>query len=264
MKIHAALFGLVFACAHTLAAPAAPPAASRAAAAPSDPWLEQTTKKVKQLFPSYTFDDVRRSEIPNIAEIHSPGQIVYFAPEQNLLILGELWSANGKSLTQAKLTQMAAARISDVDMDAGLTVGTGDTEVIAFVNPDCGYCTRAEEWFEQKDFKGVRMRYFLVPSPGREIAHQKAMEAICAPADKRAEVFAKLYTRDPLPHQSEWSTCDFGEARLTTHAEIAKKVGVSATPYFLVKKSSVPGYEVITGFAPERLESLLTSNTSKE
>lgn len=246
------------------AQPALPPtsAMSSPEAAKADPGegsLARATRKIADMFPSVTFDEVKESEIPGIVEIHTPGNIIYFAPDQNILVMGEFWSANGKSITQEKVMLAAASKAGDIDLTSSVTVGKGERQIIAFVNPECGYCKKAHEWFEQKNFAGVRTHYFVMPNPGHVDAHRRAIQAVCAPEHLRAEAIRQLYERSTSTNQSELLSCDFGEAQLAKHAEIAKKVGVSATPFFLVKDPAHSGYEVIAGFAPEKLEPLLSN-----
>lgn len=233
----------------------------------SDEWLENAKQRLKATFPSFTAEDVRRSEIPGLAEVYGGPNLVYFAPEQNVLFIGEMYSANGVSITKDKLSAFTAqkAASADIDLTKAVTVGQGPTEVIAFVDPDCGYCKRAHQWFEKHKFEHVRQHVFFVPltDPRRRAAHARALQAVCAPAELKEEAIRQLYQPRSSTDQSALLTCDFGEAQLAAHAEIARRVGAFATPFFLVKTPSASKYEVIAGFDEERLASLLTS-TSKE
>lgn len=236
-------------------------------ASESDEWLANAEARLKSTFPSFTAEDVRRSEIPGLVEVYGGPNLVYYAPEQNLLVIGEVYSANGKSITKDKLTEFTAqkAASADIDLSKAVTVGEGTTEVIAFVDPDCGYCKRAHQWFEKNKFDHVRQHVFFVPltDPRRRAAHARALQAVCAPAELKEEAIRQLYQPSAQKDQSALLTCDFGEAQLAAHAEIARKVGAFATPFYLVKTPSASKYEVIAGFDEERLGSLLAS-TQKE
>lgn len=230
-----------------------------ASAEPTDVWLENARKTLALTFPNYEVEDVRRAEIPGLIEVYAGGRIVYFAPDQDLLVMGEIYSANGVPLTQKKITQFAAEKAAGIDLKEAITVGDGATQVIAFVDPDCGYCKSAHEWFAKQAFKNVSTHTFLMSTLGRISAHARAMQAVCAPKELREEAIRQLYERGSPTGQGELLSCDFGEAHLTAHAEIARKVGVYATPFYLVKTPSATRYEVIAGFDRERLGSLLAS-----
>ena len=223
-----------------------------------DAFIEHARQKLHQSFPKTTVTAVQPSVIPGLAEIYSDGQIFYYAPEQNVLFFGEMYDAGGVSLTQASLSERVAQQASAIDLTEAVAFGEGDTEMIAFVDPDCSYCRVAHQWWQEKKYSDVRTYVFVTPTNGRPSAHARALNLVCTPPENRMEAFRQLFERRNHTDQSGFAICESGEAQLAAQAAIAKKLGVLGTPYFLVKTPASKGYEVVTGFNRTRLDSLLS------
>lgn len=214
--------------------------------------LVAAQEKLQATFSQMQFDEIRESEIPGIVEIYAGQKIIYFAPEQKILIFGELYSAGGASITEEKQRKFVERRASNIDRSSALTLGSGPVEVVMFVDPDCGYCRNAYKWLREKNFSNVTHRVFFTDSSSRPDAHARAMRAACAKDAERADALTQVFEGRNAVLPTLLTSCEGGEERLASQARVASGVGVYATPTFLVKG------QVVNGFNRERLESLIT------
>ncbi len=175
------------------------------------------------------------------------GRIIYYAPEKNWLLFGEFFSPDGISQTQQRLQQLYAAEIEDLPLEQAITVGEGPTEVIEFVDPDCPYCRRWNDFAKQHP--ELKRRIFLVPLDGlHPSARGKSEHILCAedPAQTLEDFYAGRIGTDRLVG------CDAGKRRLTVHEDAARKLGLTGTPTLVIAG------QVITGFNSARVQTLLS------
>jgi protein-disulfide isomerase len=92
-----------------------------------------------------------------------------------------------------------------------------------------------------------------MPVKGRAQAEARALAAVCAPAAERQAALTRAFDSSTPMDLTKSERCAEGVKQLATHAEIARTVGVYATPFFIIDG------EVIAGFDKERLTELLTS-----
>jgi len=207
--------------------------------------------KLSKTFRNFQFDEIRKSELPGVYEVYTGGRIVYFAPEQSVLIFGELYRTDGHSITADKVAVAQALKAGDVDRSAAVVVGDGPVEVVEFVNPDCGYCRAAHTWFEKAQLeKNMKELVFFMPMQGHSEAEARAMNVICAPPALRRAAYDDLWsgkTADPAAQLK----CDGAAKQLADQAREAVRFGVLGTPTYIVKG------QVVTGFRQDQLQTLL-------
>jgi len=228
--------------------------AAFAAAAPDSheaQWLQQSQDKLQATFQNLQFEQIAPAEIPGLVEIYSGGKILYFHPEKELLFIGELYTANGLSLTEQKVSAFAARKASRIDKSAALVVGSGPREVIAFVDPDCSYCRQANAWLQAQNFPDVKELIYFMPVKGRAQAEARALEAVCAPEPLREAALTRAFDTSARLDLSQSVRCPEGLEQLARHADTARAVGVYATPFFIIDG------EVIAGFDKAKLTDLL-------
>lgn len=218
--------------------------------------LQVAQEKLQATFKSFQFDEIKASEIPGIVEIYGGGRIFYYAPKQELLLIGEMYTANGLSLTEQKLSQRAAAAAAGIDRSSAVVIGEGPRELIAFVDPDCGYCRTSYRWLAGREFRDAKVLLYFTPLSGRPAAEAKALEVLCAQAKDRAAALKRAFDPAPTDRPNPAVRCADGVAALEEHAALAKKLGVYATPFFLA------GDQVIAGFNRDKLEAYLGGTAS--
>lgn len=220
-------------------------------------WLDAAQDKLKATYQNLTFEKIAPSDLPGLIEIYTGGKILYYQPEKELLVIGEVYAANGVSLTEAKVSAFAAQKAGAIDRSLALTVGQGTREVIAFVDPDCTYCRQANAWFQAQAFPDVKELIYFMPVKGREQAEARALGAVCAPETERQAALTRAFDTSQRLDLTQSVRCKEGLDLLARQAETARAVGVYATPFFIIDG------EVIAGFDKTRLTELLGRSTAR-
>lgn len=208
-------------------------------------------EKFSTTFKNMKFTAIKPSELPGIYEVYTGGKIIYYAAAHDILVFGELYSSGGESLTAKKLERFTAVKAVAIDRGAALAVGQGTHELIAFLNPDCGYCSQALAWLEQQNYANTQLLVYFLQMEPRSSAYARALQAVCAPPELRREAMRQVFQRGPEASTQHILSCADGEATLAAQAKVAEEMGVAATPVFVVKG------ETVMGFRPDRLAALL-------
>ncbi len=216
--------------------------------------IKHVQDKLSQSFHNLTVDSVTASEVPGLFEVTVGSRVIYYAPAQDLLLFGEMYRTDGHSVTQDKMAALQSSKAKTIDTSAAVTVGSGPIDVLAFVDPDCGYCRKAHDFFSSHPELQSRItqHVFFLPLAGRADAEARAENFICAPPALRQAAYDELWTHAALDGQT-YLRCDGAAEKLAQEAREAARFGVQGTPTFVVKG------QVISGFAPDRLIALLTN-----
>ena len=133
-----------------------------------------------------------------------------------------------------------------LDLDKALRIGTGKTTVIEFTDPDCPYCRKAYQYFLTRP--DVTLYIYFNPLSSHQNARQKAQYILSSDDRERAyaEVMSGLYDSVPPAGSSEK-----GKKLLEEQMAIAKKMGVTEVPVFMVFG------RIVKGFDPRKIEAVL-------
>lgn len=211
---------------------------------------DEVSKKLAATFKNFEFDTIKKSEIPGVYEVYTGGRIVYFAPQQDILIFGEFYRTDGHSITEDKIAAAQVLKAGEIDKSAAMVVGDGSINVLEFVNPDCGYCRAAHQWMQAQGLeKNLKEYVFFMPLGQHPDAMAKAASVICAPPALRRAAYDDLWSGRPLD-PSKALSCDGAASKLAAQAKEAIKFGVQGTPTWVVKG------QVVMGFKQDQLQSL--------
>ena len=112
-----------------------------------------------------------------------------------------------------------------------IKIGNGKHELIAFTDPDCGYCRAAELMLKENEEKldVTKYIYFTPLDSIHPEAATKVVHILCS--DNPAQELDKIMRNEitEFPNQ-----CEEGKAKLAQHREIGAKLGVNGTPTFYV------------------------------
>jgi len=237
---------------HLLATAAVVAVALLAGGCQSSPPISVVDAKFRKTFDKMPVDAVKASEIRGLYEVYSGGKLFYFAPRENLLIFGELYSVDGRSVSQEKAERYVSERAIAVEPDVGTVVGDGDQELIAFIDPSCGHCREAHRWLESRNFAGMRVRFIFTNVDARTPMFPQVAQFLCAPEHLRREALRQVYAGAAAEPGEKLLFCDAAANQLAKQAAVAKSLGIDGTPTFVVNNQTV------LGFQRERLESLLS------
>lgn len=206
-------------------------------------YIRNAQEKLKATFIRMNVTDFGESPIPGIYEVVTGNRVIYFHPEKEMLIFGEIYTKNGKSLTQARLQQEQKRRVAKLDLSDALVIGNGPKNIIEFSDPECPYCQKFHAYAKKSEDKITR---YIIFTPIRQLhpnAHKKAVHVLCSENKEQAldDVFSNRLNYGQL------TTCREGEELLARHEQVSSQFGVSATPTLVL------GDSVVTGFNQARI-----------
>jgi thiol:disulfide interchange protein DsbC len=197
--------------------------------------IEETFKKA---FPSVPFDSIKSTDIKGVYEVSKGSELIYFIADPGYLFIGDIVSKEGKSLTEERKGALSAEKAKDLPLDKAIKIGSGKNTIVEFTDPDCPYCRKASEFLEQK--KDVARYIFFLPLPMHPDAENKVKYIFCAEDKAKAYEDAMKGKLD----DQKYEKCEKPEAiaLLNLHKEIAGKMGINGTPFFIVNgKKSIVG-----------------------
>jgi thiol:disulfide interchange protein DsbC len=195
---------------------------------------------LSKTYPNVSVGEIRSSDIPGLYEVEIGPNVVYFYPDKHLMVFGEIWTKEGKSVTAARREQLAAKRVGEIPLDKGIRIGNGRNTVIEFTDPDCPYCRKASEYLKGKNDM-TRYVYFI-PMPAHKDAENKARFILCSNDKARAyeEVMSGKYDHRKVGACSDEKVSTL----LKEHRELAAKAGVTGTPSFWINGQFVVGANI--------------------
>ena len=215
----------------------------------ADAAVQEAERRFSATFRSPVVRGVAPAPIDGLFEVTLADQVVYFAPDKGLLVLGEIWTADGRSLTADALARSRAERLANLSLDAAITLGFGPRQIIEFVDPECPHCARYDAWMRGRPDLTRRV-FFVVDRQRHPNAVAKAVHVLCSPNPSAA--LADVYAHK-IP-AADLRSCEDGTRRLAAQESAARSFGVGATPTLAV------GDQVLTGFDPSRIANLLEAN----
>lgn len=203
-------------------------------------------------FPQLKVDSIVDSQIKGLYEITSGVNIFYFFPEKDLLIVGDIYTKEGKNLTGDKKQELKAKsqaqiidKLKDLPLDKAVKVGSGAKKIIEFTDPDCPYCRKASEAL--KPYTDTTRYVFLTP-----LAHPNAINKVhyILAAKDQEKAYHEMMEGKPLPAAAvEYSKEIKDQAQ--EHLKLAKSLAIEGTPTFFINGQMVVGADM------ERIKNLL-------
>ena len=203
-------------------------------------------------FPQLKLDSIVDSQIKGVYEVASGPNIFYFFPEKELLIVGDIYTKEGKNLTGDKKQELKAKnqaqtlkKLKDLPLDKAVKVGSGAKKVIEFTDPDCPYCRKASEFLKKRT--DITRYVFLTP-----LAHPNAINKIyyILAARDQEKAYHEMMEGKPLPASSAEYSKEI-KAQAAEHMNLARTLAIDGTPTFFIKEQMVVGADM------EKIDSLL-------
>lgn len=205
----------------------------------SDP-SSKALEAFKKAYPGTAVDGMARTGIAGLFEVVSGGNLLYFAPEGNYLLFGEIFTPQGKNLTALRREELTAKRLKELPLDAAIKIGSGRNRVIEFTDPDCPYCRKASRFFRER--KDVTRYVFFAPLVQLHPDAERKAAWILAARDRTKayqEVMEGMRDKEKLPQPDKWSS-----GLVMQHRQIAARMGVMGTPLFWVNGKMVQGANI--------------------
>ena len=199
--------------------------------------IKSVEEKLKTTFSNLNASYFDESPIPGIYEILAGNRLIYFSPENEMLIFGEIFSKQGRSLTAEKLARLQSKKVEDLDLSDALIIGAGEKTIIEFTDPDCPYCRKLHKKLSQE--KNVRrVIFFSIFEASHPNAKQKAVHIFCS-TDKTKAFDAVFNGKIAM---MELIDCDKGKRIVESHQQTSTAFGVSGTPTLVLDTSVITGY----------------------
>jgi len=123
---------------------------------------------------------VTKTPVPGLFEVNIGGQVVYTDASGRYVLNGELVDTKtGTNLTEERMAELNRIKWADLPLERAIkwSKGNGSRQVAVFSDPNCGYCKRIEQTFQQMDNITVYTFLFPVLSPDSEV---KAKQVWCS------------------------------------------------------------------------------------
>lgn len=207
--------------------------------------IKKAEASAKATFKNLTFTEFKESPIPGIFELKSAGSIVYYVPEKEFLIFGEIFDKKGKSLTQESLVSKREGVTSEEAiikdyLKYAIVVGDKDAPktIIEFTDPDCPYCRNYDRWINKHESSSdVKRLVFFDITLHEKTARPKVEHILCSSNPQKELEYMFLGIKP-----TQFKTCDNAEEILKMHAMASAKVGVSGTPSFILDGNLTLGF----------------------
>jgi thiol:disulfide interchange protein DsbC len=200
---------------------------------------------LQKAFPQLKIDSITQSEIKGVYEVVTGQNVIYYYPEKDLVIAGEIYTKEGKNLTAEKKGAIAAQMVKTLPLEKAVKIGNGKNVVIEITDPDCPYCRKASEFFIKRT--DVTRYIFFAP-----LAHPAAITKIhyILSSENKAQAYEEMMLGSEIPANAPPATEAIKELA-QEHIALAKKVGVTGTPTFFINGQQVVGADT------KKIESLL-------
>jgi thiol:disulfide interchange protein DsbC len=123
---------------------------------------------------------VEKTPIAGLFEVNIGGQLVYTDASGRYILNGEMVDTRtGTNLTEERVADLNRIKWSDLPLARAIkwTKGDGSRQMAVFSDPNCGYCKRIEQTFQQMDNITVYTFLYPVLSPDSEV---KSKQVWCA------------------------------------------------------------------------------------
>ncbi|CAG9179340.1 putative thiol:disulfide interchange protein DsbC [Cupriavidus laharis] len=178
---------------------------------------------------------VTKTPVPGLFEVNVGGQVVYTDASGRYVINGELIDTKtGTNLTEERMADINRIKWSDLPLARAIkwTKGDGSRQIAVFSDPNCGYCKRIEQTFQQMDNITVYTFLYPVLSPDSET---KAKQVWCA-ADRTKAWRDWMLSRVALTGNGNCKT------PVDDNLALGQSMNITGTPaVFFMDGTRIPG-----------------------
>ena len=201
------------------------------------PTTSDVEKRLRADFPDLPFSSISLSPVAGLYEIAAGQDIYYYALDDGILVVGQMYNKSKQNITAARMQELAAKydqervqKSKDLPLDKAVKTGSGKNTVIEFTDPDCPFCRKAAEFFAKRT--DVTKYTFFAPLPMHPDAGNKVRYILCQ--KDRGKAFEEVM--NGKLDKDKYETCkDAGVDELVkSHEAVVAKMGISGTPLFIV------------------------------
>lgn len=214
-------------------------ATSSFAANESQQRIQEVKTDLKASFPQLAFNQIAPTPVKGVYEVISGENVIYYAPDSDILFFGELWTKEEKNLTQETKDRLVREKLARLPLDRAVKIGNGPKVVIEVTDPDCGYCRKGSDFLDTVEDQVTRYIFFFPLEQVHPDAAAKCEYILSARDQVRAykEVMSGKYDKKPLPAFTD-------KGRLAIHKEVSNELGLRGTPAYWIDGTAVSGANI--------------------
>ena len=195
---------------------------------------------LRKQFPKLKYTSFKKTAIPGLYEVIADGRIVYFNPKTGYLVVGEIYTNDGRNLTQERVLGERYKLLTPNDLKKAIKVGNGKNIVVEVTDPDCPYCRKMHSYWDSR--KDVTRYIFFKPLDIHPDSLKKATYILAAQDTEKALFEVYSGQLDGKRQILDKKYDDNG--RLNAQKAVAEKLQVNATPSFWVNGKYVSGANI--------------------
>lgn len=206
---------------------------------------ETPEESLRKNFPQLKFEKISPTPIKGVYEVTLSNNILYYVPETQNIIAGNIFTKDNRNLTQERMMEIQKKNLEivkkkqkEIPLDKAVKIGSGPHTVIEFSNPDCSYCRKASAFFAQR--QDITRYVFFVPIFPNSIP--KIKHILCAkdPAKAYEEAMTGRLEDGKVAACAKKEVDDLQ----VQHARLAEKLGIDSTPFFFIDGEIVQGADM--------------------
>ncbi len=207
------------------------------------PDIAVVKESFSKTFQNTPVTEIRSTPVDGMYEVLTKELILYYFPKTGHIMMGGLWSKEGKDLTGDRYAEIMLASVKDLPLDKAVKVGKGKNQVIEITDPDCPFCRKADEYLKGRD--DVTRYVFLYPVVQlHPDAKKKSKFILCQKEKKQAETLEEVMAGkfDGKPYE----VCENKEVdeRINLFAAVGRKLNVRGTPMLIINGHPVNGADI--------------------
>ena len=195
-------------------------------------------------------NQIRKSPVKGIYEVHAGGRIMYSTADGRHLFVGNLIDLKKElNLTREAQKGITAKRLAKVKESTMLIIGPKKAKhtLTVFTDVDCGYCAKLHLEVPELNKNDIRVRYLFYPRAGAgSPAYKKAVAVWCA--KDRVKAIGDAKARKPIDMKQCKNPVD-------DHYKLGRELGLNGTPMLIMDDGTI-----INGYmpAPELIKTFRT------
>jgi thiol:disulfide interchange protein DsbC len=218
---------------------------------------------VQKVLPKVPISSVYKTPIRGLyAAVLFNGQILYVNPVDKTVLLGQMFTIDGKNLTTELMVYMEKSNVKGllkhINLKMAIKIGNGPNKIIEFINPDCPFCRLSEKFLSGKNVSSKVTRYiFLLPQLDIH-PHSLVMTEFIYNHKNKEKWVNKIMIGDMK--NVRYNKLKFVSASALKHVHynqrMAKKYNINAVPFLIING------HVILGFNQAKISNLLGLKTN--
>jgi thiol:disulfide interchange protein DsbC len=195
---------------------------------------------LRKFFPKLKYSSFEKTDITGLYEVISDGRIVYFYPKTGYLVVGEIYTKDGRNLTQERALTERYKVLTPEDLKKAIKVGNGKNIVVEVTDPDCPHCRRMHAYWNLR--KDVTRYIFFKPLAIHPDSLKKATY-IVASNDQDKALF-EVYSGQLDGNRQLLDKNYDDKGRLAMQKAVIDKLRIDATPSYWINGKFVSGENI--------------------